>query len=449
MDSIIAVVLCGGAGTRLFPLTEKRSKPDVPLLGKYKLVDIPVSSCLNSGINRIFILTQFNSAGLNRHITDTYRMDPFGNGFVSVLAAEQTPHSRNWYQGTADAVRQVLHHLESHSFSHVLVLSGDQLYQMDFAEMLARHKAACADISVATTPVALSDAPGFGIMRTSEDDEIVVFREKPSISELSDLVSDVDPEMSRQGKHYLASTGIYLFDRETLEHILTSRPDVVDFGKEVIPQALGDWKVVSYPFTGYWSDVGSIRSYHAANMELARANSPLSFYDATRRIHTKHETLPPPKIQGSYLQDVIMAEGSHVEHCKIYSSVLGARSYVGARTTIKNSVILGAEYFRGQKNHAGRPLGSPANPGIADACYIENAVIDLNVSIMDGVVIANHDEVLEGEGENYYIRDGIIVIPRNAVIPAGTVIGSSARLDLPKKVLPEMIQPAIPVGLTL
>ena len=449
MDSILAVVLCGGAGTRLFPLTEKRSKPDVPLLGKYKLVDIPISNCLNSGINRIYVLTQYNSAGLNQHISDTYRMDPFNKGFVSVLAAEQTPHSQSWYRGTADAVRQVLHHLEGHSFSHILILSGDQLYQMNFTRMLGHHKARNADISVATTPVAFSDATGFGIMKTNRKNQILVFREKPSVSELADLASDVSSEMQRQGRLYQASTGIYLFGRETLEKILTEQPEVIDFGKEVIPQALSDWKVVSYPFNGYWSDVGSVRSYHTANMKLAKAYSPLSFYDPTRRIYTKNESLPPPKIQSSFLQDVILAEGSHVEHCKIYSSVLGLRSYVGARTTIKNSVIMGAEYFRGQQGKANRPPGSPANPGIADACHIENAVIDMNACILDGVVIANHDGVQEGEGEYYYIRDGIIVIPRDTIIPAGTVIGSSARLDLSKKVLPEMVQPPIPVGLTI
>lgn len=449
MDSILAVVLCGGAGTRLFPLTERRSKPDVPLLGKYKLVDIPISNCLNSGINRIFILTQFNSAGLNQHVTDTYRMDPYGKGFVSVLAAEQTPDSPDWFQGTADAVRQVLHHLEQHSFSHVLILSGDQLYQMDFAEMWAHHKETCADISVATTPVSLSDATGFGVMQTNDKDEIVVFREKPSITELAHLASPVSAEMQRAGRDFLASTGIYLFQREALEHILTAKSDVVDFGKEIIPQALGDWKVVSYLFEGYWSDVGSIRSYHTANLALTGPNSPLDFYSPERWIYTKNESLPPPKIQNSYLQDVILSEGSRVEHCKIYHSVLGIRSRVGARTTIKNSVILGAEYYPAQGNVTGRPLGSPAKPGIGDACYIENAIIDMNVCISDGVVIANHDGVMEAEGDNYYIRNGIIVIPRNTVVSPGTVIGSSARLDLPKKVFPDVMQPAVPVGLSM
>ena len=449
MDSILAVVLCGGAGTRLFPLTADRSKPDVPLLGKYKLVDIPISNCLNAGINRVFVLTQYNSAGLNQHVTDTYRMDGFGKGFVSVLAAEQTPYSENWFQGTADAVRQVLHHLKSHSFSHVLILSGDQLYQMDFADMWAHHKSTSAEISVATTPVNMQDATGFGVMQTNDTDEIVVFREKPSLSELSKLASPVAPEMRRQGRDFLASTGIYLFQREVLEHILTAKPNVVDFGKEIIPQALDDWKVVSYLFDEYWSDVGSIRSYHAANMALTRSESPLSFYHADRWVYTKNESLPPPRIQNSYLQDVILAEGSRIENCKIYNSVIGVRGYVGSRTTIKNSVILGAEYFRSEGKEVNRPLGSPANPGISDACYIENTVIDMNVHVSDGVVIANHDGVMEAEGENFYIRDGIIVIPRNAVIPAGTVIGSSARLDLPKKVFPDVMQPAIPVGLSM
>ena len=447
MDRIIAVVLCGGAGTRLFPLTEKRSKPAVPLLGKYRLVDIPVSNCLHAGINQVYVLTQYNSAGLNQHITDTYRMDAFSGGFVSVLNAEQTPSSTSWYQGTADAVRQVMQHMEHLDFSHLLILSGDQLYQMDYMNFYEHHRALQADISVATTPVTREDASAFGIMQTNGQDEVVLFHEKPTFDALDGLESTVDAQMADQGRIFLASTGIYLFNRDVLQNILTNNPDAMDFGKEVIPQALGIRNVVSYPFEGYWSDVGSIRSYHAANMALAQANNTISFYDESRMIYTKQESLPPAKIQNTFLQDVIVSEGSQLNQCRVYSSVLGVRTYIGSRTTVKNSVILGAEYFTREKALFRNEKAGPHQPGIGQACFIENAIIDVNVCIEDGVVLANQDGVQEGEGEGYYIKDGIIVIPSNTTIPAGTVIGSSSRFDLAGKVWQEFAAPAMPVGL--
>ncbi len=447
MDRIIAVVLCGGAGTRLFPLTEKRSKPAVPLLGKYRLVDIPVSNCLHAGINRVYVLTQYNSAGLNQHITDTYRMGAFSGGFVSVLNAEQTPSSTNWNQGTADAVRQIFQHLEHQDFSHLLILSGDQLYQMDYMNFYEHHRALQADISVATTPVTREDASAFGIMQTNGQDEIVLFQEKPPFDELSGLESNVDARMAKEGRVFLASTGIYLFNRDVLHGILTNNPDAMDFGKEVIPQALGHRNVVSYPFEGYWSDVGSMRSYHAANMALAQASNTISFYDESRMIYTKQVSLPPAKIQNTFLQDVIVSEGSQLLQCRVYSSVLGVRTYIGPRTTVKNSVIMGAEYFTREKALFRNEKAGPDRPGIGQACYIENAILDVNVCIQDGVVLANQDGVQEGEGEGYYIRDGIIVIPSNTTIPAGTVIGSSSRFDLAGKVWQEFAAPAMPVGL--
>ncbi len=449
MDSILAVVLCGGAGTRLYPLTEWRSKPAVPLLGKYRLVDIPISNCLNAGLDRIFVLTQFNSAGLNQHITDTYQMDGFGKGFVSVLSAEQTHYSPDWFKGTADAIRQVLHHMNRHQYSHVLVLAGDQLYQMDFADLYKKHLAQQADISVATTPVTAAEATGFGIMHTDAQDEIIRFHEKPDAEELVRLESDVDEEMQRQNRNYLASTGIYLFNREVLEQMLISDPEATDFGKEIIPNALEDHKVISYPFRGYWSDVGSISSYHAANIALSRTSSTINFYDPACPIHTKKETLPPPKIHSSYIQDAYIAEGSVLDSCKIYSSVLGVRSNVGKRTTIKNTVILGAEYYQGSAPEKWGSVELPANPGVGEACYIENAIIDLNVSIGNGVVLANRDGIQEGEGPNYYIKDGIIVIPQNASLPDGTVIGTSTRIDLSNVMRTEMAPPSMPVSLSI
>ncbi len=444
MDSILAVVLCGGAGTRLFPLTEWRSKPAVPLLGKYRLVDIPISNCLNSGLDRIFVLTQFNAAGLNQHVTDTYQMDSFGKGFVSVLSAEQTRYSPDWFQGTADAVRQVLHHMNKHQYSHVLILAGDQLYQMDFQKLYAQHRTQKADITVATTPVTAAEATGFGIMHTNADDEIIHFREKPAAEELTELKSDVDADMQQQERHFLASTGIYLFNRDVLEEMLTADPSITDFGKEVIPQSLENHKVVSYPFRGYWSDVGSIRSYHAANIALSRMDTVLDFHDMRNPIYTRQLTLPPPKIHASYIQDAYIAEGSVLNNCKVYNSVLGVRTFVGKRSTIKNSVILGAGSYR---NSSGD--GILARPGVGEACYIENAIVDENASIGNGVVLANRDDIKEGEGANYYIKDGIIVIPENAVVPDGTVIGTSTKIELSTAMRAEMAPPVVPVGLSM
>lgn len=449
MDSIIAVVLGGGAGTRLFPLTETRSKPAVPLLGKYRLIDVPISNCLNAGINRIFILTQFNSAGLNHHIMDTYRLGAFDKGFVSVLAAEQTHASKDWYRGTADAVRQVLHHLDRHQFSHVLILSGDQLYQMDYCDLHAHHRNAHADISVATTPVTMADATAFGIMQTDENNRIEVFREKPPVDQLIDLESPVSEAMQEEGRMYLASTGIYMFNRDVLRDVLDSKPDAVDFGKEIIPQAIDTHDVMSYPFDGYWSDVGSIKSYHAANIALTKSDDMLRFYDSSSTIYTQKDSLPPPRIHSSYVQDGIIAEGSYLTHCRIYNSVLGVRAYVGSRSTVKNTVYLGAEYYHWEDQALRHPVGGPDKPGIGEACYIEGAVIDMNASIRDGVVIANQDGVTEGEGAYYYIKDGIIVIPSNAVVPDGAVIGTSRRVEWSKALIQELNPPAMPVGLPL
>ncbi len=449
MNSILAVVLCGGAGTRLFPLTEWRSKPAVPLLGKYRLVDIPISNCLNSGIDQIFVLTQFNSAGLNQHVTDTYQMDGFRKGFVSVISAEQTRQSPDWFQGTADAVRQVLHHMNRHNYAHVLILAGDQLYQMDFEELYRQHLENKADISVATTPVKASDATGFGIMQTNEHGEIVRFREKPASEELPNLISSVTPELEQAGRKYLASTGIYLFNREVLEEILTASPDVTDFGKEIIPQSLSDRQVYSYPFNGYWSDVGSIRSYHDANIALSRSTPELNFYNMERPIYTKKETLPPPKIYSSYIQDAFIAEGSVLHNCKIYNSVLGVRTFVGRRSTIKNSVIMGASRYQDPTEmHWGDGESIPAL-GIGEACYLEDTIIDENARIGNGVVLANHDGITEAEGTNYYIKEGIIVVPENAVIPDGTVIGTSTRIDLSNMIRSELAPPSMPVSLSM
>ncbi len=380
---------------------------------------------------------------------DTYRLGAFDKGFVSVLAAEQTHASKDWYRGTADAVRQVLHHLDRHQFSHVLILSGDQLYQMDYCDLHAHHRNAHADISVATTPVTMADATAFGIMQTDENNRIEVFREKPPVDQLIDLESPVSEAMQEEGRMYLASTGIYMFNRDVLRDVLDSKPDAVDFGKEIIPQAIDTHDVMSYPFDGYWSDVGSIKSYHAANIALTKSDDMLRFYDSSSTIYTQKDSLPPPRIHSSYVQDGIIAEGSYLTHCRIYNSVLGVRAYVGSRSTVKNTVYLGAEYYHWEDQALRHPVGGPDKPGIGEACYIEGAVIDMNASIRDGVVIANQDGVTEGEGAYYYIKDGIIVIPSNAVVPDGAVIGTSRRVEWSKALIQELNPPAMPVGLPL
>ncbi len=425
MNNVLAVVLCGGAGTRLFPLTATHAKPAISLLGKYRLVDIPITNCLRAGVNRIFLLTQFNSASLHRHIADTYRFDTYDERFVSILAAEQTPESADWYRGTADAVRQVLHHLDNHTGNQVLVLSGDQIYDMDFEALFRHHLQREADVTVATTPVTADEATGFGIMQIADDDAISVFREKPTPAQLASLASPVPEALHRAGRRYLASTGIYLFDKHVLRRLLTDDPGRHDFGKDIIPDALGKWRVVSYPFEGYWSDVGSIRSYHAANLAMAQPLPSFDFVTTCLHMRTRAEALPPARIMGSLVHDAIICEGSTVSNARIYRSVLGVRSIVGDRSTLKNTVMMGADYFAQGPSRGVRHVNAPDRPGVGEACYIENAVLDSNVSIGNGTVIANQENVQEGEGPNYYIRDGIIVIPRNAIVPEGSMIGAT------------------------
>ncbi len=425
MKNVLAVVLCGGAGKRLFPLTATMAKPAISLLGKYRLVDIPITNCLRAELNRIFVLTQFNSAGLHRHIAETYRFDAFDNRFVSILAAEQTPASSDWYQGTADAVRQVLHHLDQYPAEHILVLSGDQLYDMDYRKLLRHHEATGADVTVATTPVTAEDAVGFGIMRTDADHVITVFHEKPARPALAALESPVTEALAAAGRHYLASTGIYMFRREALRALLLGDPHRHDFGHDIIPEALANLKVVSFPFDGYWSDVGSVRSYHTANLAMTEPEPAFDFYRSCTYMRTRTEALPPAKVLGSLVHDAIICEGARVTNARIYRSVLGLRAIVGERSTLRNTVMMGAEYYDNGPVAGLRAVQGPDQPGVGRACYIEQAVLDANVRIGDGTVIANQDNVQEGEGENYYIRDGIIVIPRNANIAPGSVIGVS------------------------
>jgi glucose-1-phosphate adenylyltransferase len=419
---IVSVILGGGAGSRLFPLTAARSKPAVPIAGKYRLVDIPISNCLNNGIGRMFVLTQFNSASLNRHIKNTYHFSAFSKAFVDILAAEQTPDNPQWYQGTADAVRQGLRHIEPFESDFVLILSGDQLYQMDFAEMLENHKKLGADISVATIPVAEKDAPEFGILKSAEG-MITSFIEKPKKEMLSDWVSDTNDEMKRSGRVYLASMGIYIFNRNLLFSLLQEEfKEATDFGKEIIPQSIGKYKLASYQYTGYWTDIGNIHSFFEANLDLTRDIPAFNLFDNDRTIYTRPRMLPPAKISGTTLEKTLVAEGSIINASRIENSIIGIRSRIGHGTTIINTYCMGGDFYETLPEiMANQEKGIPLL-GIGDRCYIRNTIIDKNVRIGDDVRIdggshlENHDHVL------YTVKDGIVVLKKGAIIPNGYVI---------------------------
>jgi glucose-1-phosphate adenylyltransferase len=422
MNRALAVILGGGAGTRLFPLTRHRAKPAVPLAGKYRLVDVPVSNCINSGLDRIFVVTQFNSASLNNHIARSYVFDRFRGGFVTVLAAEQTPASEKWYQGTADAVRRSIPHLQSFPHDRVVILSGDQLYLMDYREMLAHHERHNADITIGVTPVVAADAPGFGILKTDDEQRITEFHEKPKRPDLPGKESPVSPEMQQAGRVYLASMGIYVFTADVLYRVLDARPDDHDFGKEIIPRSIKGCRVIAYPFTGYWNDIGTVRSFFETNIMLADPHPAFNLYDAKMPLYTNARLLPPAKITRSRVENTIIGEGSVVVDSDITSSVIGIRSFIDHGTRIHRAVMMGADYYRwAEPSSHGRSHG-PAFPGIGAGTRIENAIIDKNASIGNNCVITNTQGVQEGQGPGFHIRDGIIVVVKGAEIPDGTVI---------------------------
>lgn len=421
-DKTIAVILGGGAGTRLFPLTKSRSKPAVPVGGKYRLVDIPISNCLHSGYRKIFVLTQFNSVSLNQHIKNTFSFDAFSSGFVDILAAEQTPSSNKWYQGTADAVRQTFRHLENHQADHVLILSGDQLYQMDYREMMRTHMERQARLTIATIPVNAQDATDFGIMKTNERGLITSFVEKPSAGELGNWKSAVPEELKSEGKEYLASMGIYIFDIDHLRSLFNENPEAVDFGKEIIPKAINSGiKVASHNFTGYWTDIGTIRSFYEANLELTDPLPRFDLHDISKRIFTRPRLLPPSKIFGTRLDRTVIAEGCVLEARQIEHSIVGIRSRIGKDTIIKDSILMGNDYYPPTEEltmeHRERPL-----PGIGSNCRIERTIIDKNARIGNNVQIIGGDHLDNTVNDVYSIVDGIVVVEKNAVIPDGTRI---------------------------
>lgn len=420
---VIAVILGGGAGTRLYPLTASRSKPAVPIAGKYRLVDIPISNCINSGINRMFVLTQYNSASLNKHIKNTYHFSIFSSAFVDILAAEQTPDNPSWYQGTADAVRQSLRHLNQHECEYVLILSGDQLYQMDFHKMLNDHKATGADISIATIPVPAREASDFGILKTDENNLITSFIEKPKKDLLPDWASDTGEEMRAQGRVYLASMGIYVFNRKLLNDLLLDvYKDCTDFGKEILPKSLEKYKVASYQYDGYWTDIGNIYSFFEANLALTQDIPPFNLFDNSNAVYTRARMLPPAKISGTTLEKAVVSEGCIINASRIEHSVIGIRSRIGYGTTVVSSYLMGTDYYETieEMNHA-QERGLPTL-GIGDRCYIKNAIIDKNCRIGNDVRINGSEHLENTDHSLYTIKDGIVVVKKGAILPDGFVI---------------------------
>ena len=419
----VSIILGGGAGSRLHPLTASRSKPAVPIGGKYRLVDIPISNCINSNLNRIFVLTQFNSASLNQHIKNTYHFSAFSSGFVDILAAEQTPDNPGWFQGTADAVRQSLRHLAKMDFEYVLILSGDQLYQMDFSKMIEAHKKTGAALTIATIPVGERDAPEFGILKSNQENVITSFVEKPKKEILKDWTSDTGTEMKAQGRNYLASMGIYVFNKEILHQFLNElHPNATDFGKEIIPDSIANYKVLSYQYDGYWTDIGNIYSFFEANIALTQDVPLFNLFDSAQKVYTRARMLPPAKVSGTIINKAILAEGCIIHAKEVTSSVVGIRARVGKDTVIKHTYIMGCDYYENidqieQKNKKGIPI-----LGIGERCIIEDAIIDKNCSIGNDVTIKGGAHLEKLDHPLYTIKDGIVVVKKGAVIPNGYII---------------------------
>lgn len=430
MKKVLAIILGGGAGTRLYPLTKLRAKPAVPLAGKYRLIDIPVSNCINSEIFKIYVLTQFNSASLNRHIARTYSFAGFTEGFVEVLAAQQTPSSTNWFQGTADAVRQYLWLLEEWNVDEYLILSGDHLYRMDYRQFVQRHRDQNADITLSVVPMDQRRASDFGLMKTDNSGRVIDFSEKPKGDDL--LKMQVDTSIlglsSEQAKQqpYIASMGIYVFKREVLIDLLKQAPDRTDFGKEIIPASAKDYNIQAYLFDGYWEDIGTIEAFYDANLALTKQPHPtFSFYEEEAPIYTRSRYLPPSKLLNCQVTESIISEGCILKNCQVHHSVLGVRSRIETGCIIEDSLIMGADYYQPfAEGQSECDSTSNVGLGISSNTTIRRAIIDKNASIGCDVQIINKDRVEEAERESqgFYIRNGIVVVLKNAVIPDGTII---------------------------
>ncbi len=421
--SVVAVILGGGAGSRLYPLTVSRSKPAVPIAGKYRLVDIPISNCINSTINRMFVLTQFNSASLNKHIKNTYHFSAFSTGFVDILAAEQTPDNPGWFQGTADAVRQSLRHISNLEFEYILILSGDQLYQMDFSEMMQEHVAKGSDISIATIPVDDRDAPEFGILKTDDKNYITSFTEKPQKDILHEWTSDTGTDMQKEGRNYLASMGIYIFSKQVLYDLLnTAHPAATDFGKEIIPGSIAHYKVISFQYDGYWTDIGNIHSFYEANLALTQEVPPFNLFDNNKTVYSRARMLPPAKISGTTLEKTIIAEGSIIHASRIEQSVVGIRARIGHGTTIVSSYIMGNDFYETIEEMELNKTNNLPRIGIGERCYIKDAIIDKNCRIGNDVRINGGRHLLNTDHALYTVKDGIVVVKKTAILPDGFVI---------------------------
>jgi len=415
----LAIILGGGQGSRLAPLTESRSKPAVPIAGKYRLVDIPISNCINSDIKRMFVLTQFNSASLNQHIKNTYHFSHFSNAFVDILAAEQTPDNPTWFQGTADAVRQCMQHFMNHEFDYALILSGDQLYQMDFNEMIKAHHDSGANISIATLPVNAKEASDFGILKTDSENFITSFIEKPAAELLPQWESEVSDEMKEEGKHYLASMGIYIFNRELLVELMKN-PQTKDFGKEIIPQAIGKQKILSYQYEGYWTDIGNIDSFFEANLGLTDDIPKFNLFDNSSKIYTRARVLPPSKIMGSSTIDKsVVAEGCIINGTSIEHSVIGIRSRIGFGSTIINSYLMGNDYYQNLEEIRLNIVHDIINIGIGERCFINNTIVDKNCRIGNDVRLNGGKHLEDTNTKLYTVKNGIIVVKKGAIIPDG------------------------------
>jgi glucose-1-phosphate adenylyltransferase len=418
MNDVMTLILGGGRGTRLFPLTHMRSKPAVPIGGKYRLIDIPISNCLHAGLKRMFVLTQFNSASLNRHIAQTYRLDVFSNGFVEVLAAEQTPDSSDWFQGTADAVRRAVRHFAGYDADHYLILAGDHLYRMDFCQLLDSHIESRADITIAAQPVTPDDATEMGIFMFDHDGHIAGFEEKPNATRLGEIGSSTPRGATAGGttseKPFVASMGIYVFTREVLLEIL-EQPGI-DFGKEIIPKSLGTHRVHPYIFKAYWADVGTIEAFYDANIQLTRRGAPFNFFHPRWPIYTHPRFLPGTRAYGCTVDASIVAEGGYLDACEITESVVGIRTHVSPGSKIRRSVLLGADFYEEETTANEIPLG------IGRDVILDRVIVDKNARIGDGVRLVNEKGVDHLDGDGYYIRNGIIIVPKGSRISEGVEV---------------------------
>ena len=424
-SNVLSVIMGGGQGTRLFPLTKERSKPAVPLAGKYRLVDIPISNCINSNLKRVYLLTQFNSASLHRHISQSYKFDHFSGGFVEILAAEQTFTDNSWYQGTADAVRKNLTHFLNHDFDYMLILSGDQLYRMDFRRIVAQHIETYADVTIATIPVPLAEAQSLGIMEINPERRITRFVEKPkdpAVLESLKLDRASYEKLGIEGDEdfCLASMGIYVFNRDVLVRLLNN--NLADFGKHIIPAAIANDRVFSYVFQGYWEDIGTIRSFFNANLDVTSELPRFNFFDMSSPIFSHPRFLPASKINGAHINHAVVSDGCIINHANISHSIIGIRSLVEAGSQLHRVILLGGDYYESQSSILENELLGRPRMGIGQNTRIENAIIDKNARIGDNVVISPEGKPENMDHELYFIRDGVVIIPKNGYIPHGMTI---------------------------